>query len=382
MKKTLSKEKVNSFIPIANTYIGEEEAQAVYNVVRSRWISMGPKVEEFEKTVAEYIGVKYAVAFNNGTSSLHTALLALGVKEGDEVLVPTLSYISSANVISYIGATAKFCESDPRTFNVTADEIASRITPKTKAIITVDLKGMPVDFDAIIEVARGGKIPVLSDSAESFGSIYKGRLLGSQCTIHSFSFFANKNITTGEGGLITTDDKSIAETCRIVRNQGQRARYQHVMIGHNYRPTDICAAFGIEQLKRIEWIMEEKNKIALYYNKAFSGNPLITTPYVAPYVGRHSWYMYCLKLDKSVDRDLVVKKMLARGVDSRLSFPPIHLQPAYREKYGYKQGDFPISEEIYNTFLDIPCWIGMDEKALNRVVDTVSKAVRESKKKP
>ena len=380
MKRHLTKEETKSFIPIANTCMGEEEAQAVYNVVKSRWISMGKKVEEFEKMAAEYIKVKYAVAFNNGTSSLHAGLISLGIKEGDEVIVPTLSYISSANAVLYCGATPKFCESDPMTFNVTAGEIKKRITAKTKAIITVDLKGMPVDFDALMEIAQQHNIPILSDSAESFGSIYKDRLVGSQCPVHSFSFFANKNITMGEGGLITTNDVDIADICRMVRNQGQSERYSHMVIGNNYRLTDILAAFGIEQLRRVEWILTEKNKIATYYNKAFSENSLIEAPYMPPYVGRHSWYMYCLKLNKYVNRDLVVKKLKDEGIDTRLSFPPIHLQPVYREKYGYKKGDYPVSEETFNTFIDIPCWAGMSKSDIDRVVNAVIKTVGESKK--
>lgn len=368
------------FIPIANTFIGEEEAKAVYSIVKSGWISMGEKVKEFEKMAAEYLGVEHAVAFNNGTSSLHAVLIALDVKEGDEVLVPTLSYVSSANVILYCRATPIFCESDPDTFNVTADEVAKRITPKTKAIMTVDLKGMPVDYDAILQVAQEHNIPVLSDSAESFGAIYKDNLVGRQCPVHSFSFFANKNITMGEGGLIATNDDKIADVCQTVRNQGQSERYKHVIIGNNYRLTDISAAFGIEQMKRIEWIMEEKNKVAAYYNNAFDGHSLISIPYVPSYVNRHSWYMYCLKLDRSVDRDLVIQKMRENGVDSRLSFPPIHLQPIYMDMFGYQKGDYPMSEDIFNTFIDIPCWVGMNEDLMNRVIEIIIKAVEEARK--
>lgn len=380
MKTNPHKTETKAFVPIANTHIGEEEAQAVYNVVKSGWISMGKKVEEFEKMAAEYAGVKYAVAFNNGTASLHAGLISLGIKTGDEVIVPTLSYISSANVILYCGASPQFCEADRKTFTITAEEVEKRITPRTKAIISVDLKGMPVDFDAISEVADRHSIQILSDSAESFGAIYKGRIVGSHCKLHSFSFFANKNITMGEGGLITTNDPNIADICRKVRNQGQSERYKHVIVGNNYRPTDILAALGIEQLKRIEWILDEKNKIATYYNEAFAGNPLIATPYVPPYVGRHSWYMYCLKLDKAVNRDTVVAKLTAEHIDTRLSFPPIHLQPVYQEKYGYKEGDFPVSEEIFDAFVDIPCWAGMSRAHVDRVVGTVKRTVEDSKK--
>lgn len=380
MNKSSFRKNIHELIPIANSCIGEEEARAVYNVVKSGWISMGKKVEEFEGRISEYLRAKYSIMFNNGTSSLHAGLMALGVKEGDEVIVPTLSYASSANVILYCGAKPKFCEADPRTFNVTAEELERRITRRTKAVITVDLKGMPCDFDAIQEVADKHSLPILSDSAESFGSIYKNRYVGTQCKVHSFSFFANKNITMGEGGLITTNSKKIADVCRIIRNQGQIERYKHVLIGNNYRPTDISAAFGMAQLKRTEGILKEKHEIAAYYNEAFTKNALISVPYIPPYVTRHSWYMYCLKLDISVNRDLVVKKIRKKGIDSRLSFPPIHLQPIYREKFCYKTGDFPISERIYKTFIDIPCWAGMDKARMNRVISCVNDAIRTSRR--
>ncbi len=370
--------RAKQFIPIANTYIGPEEAEAVSQVIKGGWISMGKKVEEFEGMFTQKMGVKHAIAFNNGTSSLHAALLALGVKEGDEVLVPTLSYISSANAVLYCGATPRFCESEAKTFNVEAAEIRKRITKKTKVIMTVDLKGMPVDFDSINKVAKEFNLPVLSDSAESLGAIYKGKWVGSQCEMHSFSFFANKNITMGEGGLLTTNDSKLADVCRIVRNQGQSERYKHVLIGNNYRLTDMVAAFGIEQFKRIEWIMEEKNRIAAYYNRAFAGHTLIKIPHVPSYVDRHSWYMYCLTLDKSVDRDHVLALLKDDGIDTRLSFPPIHLQPIYREKFGYKDNDFPESEQIFKNFVDIPCWPNMTQEMMDHVVQGVLQAVTAS----
>lgn len=380
MNLATSKPQAKSFIPIANTYIGSEEADAVYQVVKSGWISMGKKVEEFERLLSEKIGVKHSILFNNGTSSLHAALLAFGVGEGDEVLVPTLSYVSSANAVLYCGAVPKFCESEGKTFNVTAEELRKRITPRTKAIMTVDLKGMPVDFEAINQVAKEFKLPVISDSAESLGAIYKGKWVGSQCDMHSFSFFANKNITMGEGGLLTTNNDEFARVSRIVRNQGQSERYKHVMIGNNYRLTDLSAAFGIEQFKRIEWIMQEKNRIADFYNQAFAGHALIETPFVPEYVDRHSWYMYCLILDESIDRDKVVEFLKSEGIDTRLSFPPIHLQPIYREKFGYKEGDFPESEEIFKYFIDIPCWPAMSEDMMDQVVQAVLKAVEVCKR--
>lgn len=367
-----------NFIPIAKPYIGTEEADAVYNQVKSGWISMGGKVQKLEKILQEYIGVKHAIAFSNGTATLHAGLLALGVKPGDEVLVPCLSYISSANAVLFCNAKPVFVEEDPRTFNAEPEAFEKFITDKTKVIMPVDLKGMPVDYDAINALAAKYNIKVLADSAESFGAVYKSKKVGSQSNMHSFSMFANKSITAGEGGFITTNDDDLAEFCRCFRNQGQKDRYVHVMIGHNYRMTDISAAFAIEQTKRVEWFMEEKSKIADFYNIAFKDHPLLKTPYVPDYVNRHSWYMYTLVVDQKVDRDLMASKMKEKGVDHRLSFPLIPLQPIYRELYGYSNEDFPKSEEIFKRFIDIPCWVGLKSEELRYVANIVKQSAEES----
>jgi len=365
------------FISIAQPYIGEEEAEAVFRQIRSGWVSMGERVKELENIVCEYTGAKHAVAMSNGTATLHAALLALGVSPGDEVVLPTLTYISSANAVIYCGAKPVFCEVDPATFNVTADTVRQAVNTRTKVIMPVDLKGQPADYDEINELADELGITVLADSAESFGAVYKGQQVGGQCKAHSFSFFANKNVTMGEGGIITTNDLDIAEKCRVIRNQGQSGRYIHEIIGYNYRLTDIAAAFGIEQIRRIEWIMKEKSNVAGFYNDAFASHPLIKIPLVAKSVDRPSWYMYCLTLDGRVNRDTVLKLMHERGVDYRLSFPPIHLQPIYRKLFGYTEGAFPISEEIFNQFVDIPCWVGMTEEQMKEVVEVITSAVEE-----
>jgi perosamine synthetase len=363
------------YIPISQPYIGEEEADAVYRQAKSGWISMGRKVEELEKLICEYTGVKFAVAMSNGTATLHAALMALGVGHGDEVVLPTLTYISSANAVLYCGAVPVFCEVDPQTFNVTAETIRSVVTDRTKVVMPVDLKGQPADFDEINLLAKKFGIKVLSDSAESFGAIYKGSKVGTQCRVHSFSFFANKNVTMGEGGVITTNDSDLAHKCRVIRNQGQSERYVHVMIGHNYRLTDLAAAFGVEQIKRVDWIMEEKGRIAAFYNNAFKGHPLIKTPYLPDYADRPSWYMYCLSFADNVNRDNVIRVMHERGVDHRLSFPPVHLQPIYREMFSFKEGNYPISEKIFNKFIDVPCWVGMTDEQMGKVVNVTIEAV-------
>ena len=366
------------FIPIANPNIETKEAQAVYEVIKSGWISMGKKVQELEKKICEYVGVKHAIMFNSGTSSLHTALIAAGVEENDEVIVPTLSYISSGNTILYCGAKPVFCEVDLKTFNAGVKEIESKITSKTKAIMIVDLKGMPADFDEIIKLAKKKNIKVIGDSAESFGAMYKNKKVGSQLDAHSFSFFANKNLTMGEGGLVTTNNDEIAKKCKIFRNQGQSKRYEHIMIGNNYRLNDYAAAFGLVQLSKIEWILKEKNLVANMYDKFFENHDFIKKPFKPEYVSRHSWYMYSITLEEKIDRNKVVEYLTKNKIDTRLSFPPIHLQPIYMKKFGYKIGDFPISEKAFNTFLDIPIWAEIGEERIKRVVDTLNEAIKKS----
>jgi perosamine synthetase len=365
------------FIPMANPYIGEEEAEAVYKQVKSGWLSMGKRVIEFEQMLQDYTGAKYAVAFANGTATLHAALLSVGVKEGDEVIVPSLSYISSANAVLFCGAKPIFVEEDPRTFNITAKGIEEKITSRTKAIMPVDLKGMSVDYDEINEIAKKYNLKIVADSAEAFGATYKNNIIGTQAEIHSFSMFANKNITCGEGGFITTNNEKLAKICKTVRNQGQSERYVHVMIGHNYRMTDYAAAIAIEQLKRIEWIMEKKQSLANKYNDLFKSDELFKTPFIPEYATRHSWYMYSLIVDKKVDRDKLIIKMKEKGVDSRLSFPLIPLQPIYKEMFGYKNGDFPQAEKIFKTFLDIPNFVQITVEQIERVADVIKKSARE-----
>jgi perosamine synthetase len=359
------------FIPIANPQISEVEAKAVYKVVKKGWISMGKNVQNLEEKIEKFLNVKNAILFNNGTSSLHAALLAYDVKLGDEVIVPTLSYISSANVVLYCGAKPIFCDSDEMTFNTDAEKIISKITKKTKAIITTDLKGMPVDFFDIKKKLKKYNIPLISDSAESFGADYKNDKVGKQFDIHSFSFFANKNITMGEGGLITCQNSSLAKKIRIIRNQGQNRRYNHILLGNNFRPTDYAAAIGIEQLKKIDKVINEKNKIADYYNKFLDRNN-IDIPFIPKYVTRHSWYMYCIKLKKTSLRNKFLKYLHKNKIDTRLSFPPIHLQPLYKKKFSLKSNIFPSSKRAFDAFVDIPCWFGMKQSQIKYIVNKIN----------
>ena len=361
----------NKYLPMANPDVGLLEAKAAYKVIKSGWISMGKTVLEFESKIKKLLNVKNAIFVNNGTSALHCALLGLRIGRGDEVIVPTLSYISSANSILYCGAKPVFCESDAKTFNTTAELIESKITKKTKAIMTVDLKGLPVDFKKINLISKKYKIPLISDSAESFGAVYDNKFVGSQAFAHTFSFFANKNITMGEGGLITTQNDKFANLLRVIRNQGQNYRYNHIELGNNFRPTDYAAAIGLQQIKKIQKVISEKGKIAKIYSKSFKNMENVFPPLVPKYATKPSWYMYCLNFSSKSLRDKVMKALTKNNIDTRLSFPPIHLQPYYKKKFKNNHKKFKDTTNIFNRFLDIPCWPKMGKQNIERIIKTI-----------
>jgi dTDP-4-amino-4,6-dideoxygalactose transaminase len=362
------------FIPVANPSIGEEEAKAAYDVVKSGWVSMGEKVQEFEQAVCDYTGAKYAVAMNNGTSSLDALLGAIDVGPGDEVIVPSLTYISSANVVLYRGAQLVLCESDTQTFNVEPHHVREKITSRTKLIMVVDLKGMPVDYDAFCSLSEETGIPIIADSAESLGAMYKSKQVGTQMLAHSFSFFANKNITTAEGGMVVTDDEALYNNLKIIRNQGQEGRYNHTWLGNNYRMSDVLAAIGVEQLKWLNTILSKKQKVAQYYHKALAQVDGVTIPYLPDYVTLHSWYNYSIKVAAS-QRDVLVDFLKDRKIETRLSFPPVHIQPYYQKRFGFKPEDYPDAYQAYSEFIDLPIWADLETSQQDRVIHEIHEFV-------
>ena len=363
-------------VSLANPFIGEEEAKAVYEVVRSGWVSMGEKVKEFENNFADYVGAKHAVATNNGTTALHLAVISAGIREGDEVLIPDITFISTANVVLYERAVPVLVECDPKTYNISLEDAEKRISSKTKAIISVDMNGLPIDYDVVLAFAERHGLKIIADSAESLGAVYKGRKVGSIAPIHIFSFFPNKNITTGEGGMITTNDDEKNVLLRQLRNQGQDYRYHHIHLGYNYRMNDVPAAIGIEQLKRVEFILSEKEKIVERYNDAFRDGPDIFPPFVPNYADQHSWYMYAVSLRDGLDRDKIVSELKVRGIDTRLSFPPIHIQPYYQKKFGYKNNSLPVSFKAWKQLIDLPIWVGLTVDDQNYVIENLKDIVR------
>jgi dTDP-4-amino-4,6-dideoxygalactose transaminase len=363
------------FIPVAQPDITEEDALFVAEAVRSGWVSNGPMIRRFESEFAAAVGAKHAIAVNNGTAALQVSLAALRVGPGDEVIVPSLTFISSANVVLYLGAKPVLVECDPATLNVTAEIIEAAITPKTKAIMPVEMNGIALDYAPLLELSKKHNIPIVADSAEALGSEYRGTRVGSQAPIHCFSFFPNKSITTGEGGMVTCSDDAMAERIGQLVNQGQDGRYNHVVLGFNFRMTEMQAALGISQLSRLGEQLHRKEKLALYYDQHLAGIPGLELAPRPEWSTAQSWYMYSVIVKDLEKRDQVVDYLMSVGVDTRLGFPPIHNQPYYRETFGYTADDLPISMKIWERKIDLPSWPKMSEDERKRVVAAVKEAM-------
>lgn len=352
-------------IPITKPYLGEEEKQVVAEVIDTGWVSQGPKVAEFEEKFASYVGCKYAVATTSCTTALHSALSASGIAPGDEVIVPSLSFIASANAVIYCGAMPVFVDVDPETCNIDVSKIEGAITEKTKAILPVHQMGLPADLDSIIEIAGKHQLTVVEDAACAIGSGYKGKRIGGHGNMACFSFHPRKIITTGEGGMITTDDRNAADRLRRFRHHGmsvsdiERHKADRVIIetypeiGYNYRMTDMQAAMGIEQLKRLPFILEKRRQIAGVYDKALSRVPHIRVPEVPGYA-YHNYQSYWIELlDSSpVDRNTLMSKLLEQGIAARRGIMAIHLEESYSK---YKVS-LPVTEKITRSTLLLPIY--------------------------
>lgn len=363
-------------IPVANPVLTDEDADAVADAVRSGRVSSGPRVRAFETALEEYLGVEHAVAVSSGTAALHVALAALNVGPGDEVILPSLTFVSTASVVLYQGATPVLCECDPVTYNVTVDELRRKITDRTKAIIPVDMNGLTIDYGPIMELARDAGVGVIADSAEALGSEYNGDRVGTQADIHCFSFFPNKTITTGEGGLLATRDKRVAERARTLMNQGQSGRYHHVELGYNYRMTEMQAALGLSQMNRIDALLNAKERMAKRYDGLLAGIADVELPHRPGYATAQSWYMYSVRVPDLRVRDAVVRDLDSAGIETRLGFPPIHGQPFIVDRYGERGSEFPVTQSAWERKIDLPSWPEMPEDTQAEVANAVERSVR------
>lgn len=372
---------MNMKIPLAKPNITNLERKAVFEVLKTPNLSLGPKLKEFEKKIAKYVGVKYAVAVNSGTSALHLMIRALDIKDGDEVITTPFSFISSSNCILFERAKPVFVDIDPETLNIDSQKIEEKITKKTKAILAVDIFGNPANWDRLKKIVKKYKLYLIEDSAEALGSEYKGRKCGSFGEAAIFSFYPNKQITTGEGAVILTDNKRIADLCRSMANQGRKIKngkwLENERIGFNYRISDINCALGIAQLSRIKEILRKRKRVAKMYNQKLKDFSEVKIPYIAP-EAKISWFVYVIQLNKKYiwrERDKVIREMAKKGIQCADYFQPIHLQSFYREIFGYKVGDFPITESISQRTIALPFYNNLKEEEINYVVKNLKEII-------
>lgn len=353
---------VNDFlsVPLSNPDITQKEVQAVLDVLRTPNLSRGPKVLEFEAKIAAYVGRRYAVAVNSGTSGLHVIVRSLGLGVGDEVITTAFSFIASSNCLLYERVTPVFVDIEPDTYNIDAYRIEAAITPRTRALLVVDVFGQPAHYDLIEEIAQRHGLAIISDCCESIGAEYRGRRTGSFGVAGVFGFYPNKQITTGEGGAIVTDDAELARLCRSMRNQGRSDTggwLVHERLGYNYRLPEINCALGIVQLERIEEILSRRHQVAEIYTELLKNVEDLHVPYVHPDVTRMSWFVYVIRLADRYDqedRNEVIQELNRYGIGASAYFPPIHLQPFYRERFRSKEGDLPITEAVAQRTIALP----------------------------
>src|SRR4030043_259285 len=371
-KKTEAIKQGIKNIPLSSPFIEEDDIQAVVNVLRTRWLSLGPKLPEFEEKFAKYIGTKYAVAVNSGTSALHLAVKALGIGPGDEVIVTPFSFVASANCVLYEGATPVFVDIEPDTFNIDPKKIEEKITTRTKAIIPVDVFGRPSNKNAIMKIAKKHNLKIIEDSAEALGAEYKGKKVGAFGDCAIFAFYPNKQMTTGEGGVLVTDNKEIYDLCVSYRNQGRGAGgewHEYVRLGYNYRLSDINCALGISQLVKIEMLLKKRAEVAKEYTNRLKKIKGIKIPFDSTKEFKVSWFVYVIQVD---NKEAFMSELTKRGVQCSSYFNPIHLMSFYKEKFGFKPGDFPVCEAVAKTTVALPFYSAMSKEDVAYVCEKIA----------
>lgn len=377
------------FLPYGRQTIDEEDIAAVVEVLRSDWLTTGPKVEEFERLLAGVTGAKHAVAVSNGTAALHAAMAAIGIGPGDEVIVPAITFVATANSVVYQGGTPVFADVQPDILLIDPADVARRITPRTRAIVAVDYAGQPCDYDALRTLAASRGLKLLSDACHALGGSFGTRPVGSLSDLSTFSFHPVKPITTGEGGAITTDDSALAEKMRIFRSHGIASDFRHreklgawayemTSLGFNYRLPDLACALGIVQLRKLPAMHARRSAIAALYDAALQENPRIQPLALRP--GRtHGHHLYVVKLDASLDRDAVFRALRAERIGVNVHYAPVHLHPFYRERFGHAPGLCPVAEREFQRLLSLPIFPRMTDDdardvlaALDKVVSAIS----------
>ena len=357
-------------IPVARPLVGEEEIAAVADVMRSGMLAQGSVVTEFESRFADYCGATHAIGVNSGTAALHAALLAAGVGPGDSVVVPAFTFFATASSVSMCGATPLFADVDPRTFNIDPDSVGALIRPDTRAVVGVHLFGQPFDVSALRALCDDHNLVLIEDAAQAHGAEYHGKRAGSLADLACFSFYPTKNMTTGEGGMVTTGDDALAERVRLLINHGQSQKYRHTAVGYNYRMTNIAAAIGLVQLGRVGGFNERRRKNAHYLDRHLEGTGLIT-PYVAPAV-RHVYHQYVVKLPAGypLTRDAFMDALAERGIGTAVHYPiPVNRQPVYENEGA--TASCPVSDDLAASVVSLPVHPAVTDEELAYICDAV-----------
>ncbi len=390
MRRPYELQNMTMKIPMSSPDLTDADRQAVIDVINTPILSMGQRIREFEQAFCDQTGRKHAIAVNSGTAGLHLCVRAAGIGPGDLVITTPFSFVASSNVLLFEDAVPVFVDIDPRTGNIDPELVADaarnieRYLPrksqianrKLKAILPVDVFGQPADMDPINAVAEKHGLQVIEDSCEALGADYKGRQAGTLGDYGVFAFYPNKQITTGEGGMVVTDDDKAADFMRSLRNQGRAVGdtwLQHTHLGYNYRLDEMSAAMGTTQMRRLDELLAKREQVAAWYEARLSEIPGVEVPIVEPYTTRMSWFVYVIRCDISVDRDALAKRIEAKGIPVRPYFLPIHLQPYMVERFGYREGDFPVTEDLGRRGLAVPFSGVMTEEQ----VEYVCRSIRE-----
>jgi perosamine synthetase len=367
-------------IPLSAPDVSEADIEAVVNVLRTPRLSIGPRLAEFEEAVAEVAGVPYGIAVSSGTAGLHLCLCLLGIGEGDEVILPSFTFIAAGNAVLYQRAKPVFVDIDPITLNLDPGRLEKKITPRTRAIIVVHTFGYPADLDPIMEVARRHGLAVIEDACEAIGAKYRGRSVGGIGDFGVFGFYPNKPITTGEGGAVVTRDSQVAETIRALRNQGRMAGdgwLEHSLLGYNYRLSEINSALGVAQVKRLGSILEAREAVAMRYARALQSIPEVIVPPLKMEGGRLCWFVFVVRLSAKftrADRDSICDQLTAQGIGCGRYFAPLHLQPLFAG-YANSRDDLGVTEHVADRTLALPFFNRLTDEQIGEVCAALGEAV-------
>jgi perosamine synthetase len=370
--------KTETRVPLSRPYIDERDEELVVDVLRSGRLSLGPTIERFEELFAEQVGAPYAAAVSSGTGGLHMLCHIAGVQEDDEVITSPVSFVATANCFIFEGGRPVFADVDPDTLNLDPAAVEAAITERTKGIVVVDMFGYPCELDELREIAERHGLWMIDDSCEALGAEYKGAPIGSHGISGTFGFYPNKQITTGEGGMVTTHSEDEWELLKSLRNQGRSYDsrwFHHVRLGFNYRITDLQAALGIGQLEKLDRLLAMRSDAAARYGELLAGVEGVEVPLADDAAHRRSWFVYVVKLAQGIDRDAVLERLAAQGIEAGLYVPAVHLQPYMRERYGFAEGTCPVAEDACSRTLALPFFPQLEREDQERVAAALRDAL-------